>query len=157
MSALSPFSARYTSINFTTSQSGECGTETMMKMRRSREKCSDDDDICVNTVCVSMSACVCVSVCLGFLPLSPSISLSLLSVSLCSIFSAAALWTGGCSRLQYPVRSHYSHGGGRKGQMRNGKTKRQTERDRRVGERRGEWGIVQDTIIQFSKKLIKIY
>lgn len=29
VSALSPFAARYTSINFTTSQSGEHGTERM--------------------------------------------------------------------------------------------------------------------------------
>ena len=39
-----------------------------------------------------------------------------LSLSLCSIFCLPALWTGGCSRLQYPVRSHYSHCAGRKGE-----------------------------------------
>lgn len=73
VSALSPFSARYTSINFTTSQSGELGTETMIKMRWNRRTCFDDDYVCVNTVCVC--------VCLGILPLFPSFSLSSLSLS----------------------------------------------------------------------------
>lgn len=31
------------------------------------------------------------------------------------IFLVPALWTRGCSRFQYPVRSHYVHGGERKG------------------------------------------
>lgn len=84
------------------------------------EKCSDED-VRVDTLCASVW---------GFyppLPLFPSPRFSLWS-----IFSAPALWTGGCLRLQYPVRSHYSHCGGRKGQMRDGKTKRQTERARKV-------------------------
>lgn len=63
------------------------------------------------------------------------VSLSLF-LSVRSIFSPPDLWTGGCSRLQYPVRSHYSHCGGRKGEMRDGKTKRQTERGMKVY----QWG-----------------
>lgn len=113
VSALSPFPARYTSINFTTSQSGEHRTED--ETGEMKEKRCSDADICGYTV----SWCVCQ----GFFPSFLSFSLSLLHL-FCPV-----LWTGGCPGLQYPVRSHYIHCGGRLGQMRDGKTKRLTEQD----------------------------
>lgn len=130
VSALSPFPARYTSINFTTSQSGEHRTED--EKGEMKEKRCSDADVCVDSV----SLCVCLGFFLFFCSQSPSLFLSFSSFSLCSIFSAPALLTGGCSRLRYPVRSHYSHCGGRKGQMRDGRTKRRTEQEMKVD----EWG-----------------
>lgn len=81
---------------------------------------------------------LCVLVCLSRFFSPVSLSFFSFSFALCSIFYAPVLWTGGCPGLQYPVRSHYNHCGGRKGQMRDGKTKRLTEQDesRQVG--RGE-------------------
>lgn len=50
VSALSPFPARYTSINFTTSQSGEYGTwDEKGKMKEERRS---DADVCGDALCV---------------------------------------------------------------------------------------------------------
>ncbi len=73
VSALSPFPARYTSINFTTSQSGEHRTERMKRWDEREEMlwlCVRIDTVCV--LCVCLSACL--SVCLGFV--SPLFSFS---------------------------------------------------------------------------------
>lgn len=97
--------------------------------------------------------CWCASVWIFSPPLS-------VSVSRHSIFSLPALWTGGCLRFQYPVRAYYSHCEGRKEQMRDGKTNGETERDLKAD----EWGeertighcAAKYTIMQFSKKRLKI-
>lgn len=133
VSALSPFPARYTSINFTTSQSGEHRTEDE-KGGDERERCSDAD-VCVAPVCAFEFPFVWLVFFFFFSSQDPSLFPSF-SFSPRSIFSAPALLTGGCSRLRYPVRSHYSHCGRRKGQMRDGKTKRRAEQEMRVD----EWG-----------------
>lgn len=86
VSALSPFPARYTSINFTTSQSGEHRTED--EKGEMKEKRCSDADVCVDSV----SLCVCLGFLLFFLfPIPLSFSLFLLLLSLLHLLCSCSL------------------------------------------------------------------
>lgn len=117
-------------------RASQVSTGQRMKRGEMKEKRCSDADVCVAPVCAFQFLFVWqVFFLFFFVPKTPLFFPSF-SFSPRSIFSAPALLTGGCSRLRYPVRSHYSHCGRRKGQMRDGKTKRRAEQEMRVD----EWG-----------------
>lgn len=122
VSALSPFPARYTSINFTTSQSGECRTKDE-KGEMKEEGCSGVD-ICVDTVCPAV--CICtpqIFLCFSLFLLAPSFLLLLSGHEVAQ----------GYSVLSDPIIVSVEE---RQGQMRHGKTKRWIEQEMKVD----EWG-----------------